>query len=197
VLPQPRLVASGPRGLQGLDDRGGHALVEHAAQEFLAGREAGRAVEYLDTGAQRPEQGGVAGGSWSAGQHRDAQTAPGHRGHHRDVGERHARVGREACQQPLGAGRGGVQVRPQDVRPQPPAGEQAGQPGPERVHRGLRAVDAQHELRSLRRLGLAGGVQDGFGRRDRGIVATDPRPRRGQVASDDGTGFPQAEHRDD
>ena len=197
VLPQPRLVARGPGGLQGLDDRAGHALVKHAAQEFLAGREPGRAVEHLDAGAERPEQGGVAGGSGSAGQHRDPQAAPGHRGHHRDVGERHACVSRQDCQLPLGAGRGGVQVGPQDIRPGLSSGEQAGQPSLERLHRGLRAVDAQHELGLLRRLGLAGGVQDGFGRWDRWVVAADPGPRGGQVAGDNGTGLTKAEYRDD
>jgi hypothetical protein len=197
VLPQPRLVASGPRGLQGLDDRGGHALVEHAAQELLAGCQPRFAVEHLDAGAQGPEQGRVAGSPGPAGQHRDVQPATGHRGHHRDIGERDARVGREAGQLTLGAGRGGVQVGPQDIGPWLPAGEQAGQPGLERLHRRLRAVNAQHELRLARGLGLAGGVEDGFGRRDRRVVAADPCPRSGQVASDDGTGLPQAEHRDD
>jgi hypothetical protein len=179
VLPQPRFFARGPGGLQGLDDRGRHALVKDAAQELLAGREPGRAVEHLDAGAQGPQQRGVADGSGSAGQHRDPQAAPGHRGHHRDVGERHACVSREDGQLPLGAGRGGVQVGPQDIRPRLPAGEQAGQPGLERLHRGLRAVDAQHELGLLRRLALARGVQDGFGRRDRRVITADQRPRGG------------------
>ena len=197
VLPQPQFVARGPGGLQGLDDRGRHALVEHTAQEFLAGREPGRAVEHLDAGAQGPQQRGVSGGSGSAGQHRDPQAAPRHRGHHRDVGKRHACVSREDCQLPLGAGRGGVQVGPQDIRPGLPSGEQAGQPGLERLHRGLRAVDAQHELGLLRRLGLARGVQDRFGRPDRRVVTADQRPRGDQVTGDDRTGLTEAEYRDD
>jgi len=179
VFAQPRLVARGPGGLQGLDDRGGQALVEHAAQELLAGRQPCRAVEHLDAGTKRLEQGRIAGGPGSAGQHRDTQAAPGHRGHHRDIGERHSRVGRETGQLAFGAGRGSVQVGPHDIGPRLPAGEQAGQPGLERRHRGLRAVDTQHELRLARGLGLTGGVEDGFGRCDRRIVAADPQPRGG------------------
>jgi hypothetical protein len=197
MLAQPWLVARGPGRLQGLDDRGGHALVEHAAQELLAGRQPRWAIEHLDAGAQGSEQGSVAGRPDPASQHRDTQPAPGHRGHHRDIGERHARVGREAGQPPFGTRRGGVQVSPQHIGPRLPTDEQAGQPGLERLHRGLRAVYAQHELRLVRGLGLAGGVEDGFGRHDCRVVAANPCPRGGQVASDDGTGLPQAEHRDD
>jgi len=83
------------------------------------------------------------------------------------------------------------------IGPRLPAGKQAGQPGLERLHRGFRAVNTQHELRLARGLGLARGVEDGFGRRDCGVVAADPCPRGHQVASDDGTCLPQAEHRDD
>jgi len=197
VLAQPWLVTRDPGGLQGLDDRGGHALVEHAAQELLAGRQPRRAIEYLDAGTQGPEQRRVAGGPGPAGQHRDAQPAPRYRGHHRNIGERQTGGGREAGQLPFGAGRGGVQVGPHDTGPRLPAGEQAGQPGLERLHRSLRAVDAQHELRLARGLRLAGGVEDGFGCRDRRVVTADPGPRGGQVASDDRTGLPQAKHRDD
>jgi len=166
VLAQPLFVARGPGRVQGLDDRGGHALVEHAAQEFLAGREPGRAVEHLDPGAQRAQQGGVACGAGSAGQHGDAQAAPGHRGHHRHVGEGDAGLLRDVRQLSFGPRGRRVQVGPQDF-PAPallaPAFlGQAGQGGPERVHRGLRAVDAQHQVRALCRLGFAGGVEDGF-----------------------------------
>jgi hypothetical protein len=190
MLAQPRLVAGGPGGLQGLDDRSGHALVEHAAQELLAGCQPRWAIEHLNAGAQGSEQGRVAGGPDPAGQHRDAQPESGHRGHHRDIGERRARVGREAGQPPFGARRGGVQVGPQHIGPRLPADEQAWQPGVERLHRGLRAVNAQYEPRLARGLGLAGGVEDGFGRRDGRVVAANPCARGGQVASDDGTGLP-------
>ena len=197
MFAQPRLVARGPGGLQGLDDRGGQALVEHAAQELLAGRQPCRAVEHLDAGTKRLEQGRIAGGPGSAGQHRDTQAAPGTKrqlaGLAADAGVPFADV---AMMAPV-PGRGSVQVGPHDIGPRPPAGEQAGQPGLERLHRGFRAVNAQHELRPARGLGLVGGVEDGFGRSDRRVVAADQRPRLSQVASDDGTGLPQAEHRDD
>jgi len=185
VLAQPLLLPCGPGSVQGLDDRGRHPLVEHAAQELLAGGEPGRAVEHLDGSAQRPEQGGVTGGAGPAGQHGDAQAAPGHRRHHGHVSERHARVFGEAGQLSFGARRGRVQVGPQDARPRPPACEQAGQPGLERLDRGLGAVDAQHQARFTGRVGFADGVKDGFGRGDRRIVATDPRPGSGQVARDE------------
>jgi len=166
VLAQPLFVARGPGRVQGLDDRGGHALVEHAAQELLAGGEPGRAVEHLDPGAQRAQQSGVAGGAGSAGQHGDAQAAPGHRGHHCHVGERDAGLLRDVRQLSFGARGGRVQVGPQDfLAPallSPAFLGQGGQGGPERVHRGLRAVDAQHQVRALCRLGFAGGVEDGF-----------------------------------
>jgi hypothetical protein len=51
VLAQPRLVTRGPSRVKGFDHRRGHALVEHAAQELLAGREAGRTIEHLDVRA--------------------------------------------------------------------------------------------------------------------------------------------------
>ena len=204
VLSQPPLVARGPGRVQGLHDRGGQPLVEHAAQELLAGGEPGRAVEQRDIGAKGPEQGGIADGAGSAGQHRDAQAAPGHRGHHRDVGEPDACFPRDVRQLAFGPWRGGVQIGPQDV----PARAfpvclvcvflaQAGQPGLERPYRGLRAVDAQDQVRSPRRLGFAGGAEDGFGRGYRRIVAADTHSRHGQVTRDDRTGLAQAEHRDD
>jgi hypothetical protein len=71
VLAQPRLMACGTGRLQRLDEGRGHALVEHAAQQFLAGRQAGRPGQYLDVGAQRDQQPGVAVGAVAAGQHRD------------------------------------------------------------------------------------------------------------------------------
>ena len=114
---QPLLLAHGPGRLQGLDDRGGHALVEHAAQEFPAGREPSRAVEHLDISAEGLEDGSVARGAGSAGQHRNPQAAPGHRGHHRYVGERDVCLFGEFSQLPFGARRGRVQVGPKDLRP--------------------------------------------------------------------------------
>jgi hypothetical protein len=194
---QPLLVARGPRGVQGLHHRGGHALVEHAAQEFPAGREPGRPVEHLDIGAEGPEDGRVARGAGSAGQHRDAQAATGHRSHHRDVGERDARFSGELGQLPFSARRGRVQVSPQDVRPRAlvlAPRSQPSQSGLECVHRGLRAVDAQHQVRSARRLGFAGGVDDGFGRGYRRIVAADTHPRGDQVTGDHRTRLPEAEN---
>jgi hypothetical protein len=200
---QPLLVPGGPGGGQGLDDRGRHALVEHAAQELPGGGEPGRAVEHLDVGAQRGEDGGVARGAGPAGQHRDPQAAPGHRGHYRDVRERDARFLGDAGQLPLGPRGGRVQVGPQRalLGAWSALGEaflvQAGQAGGERAHRGLRAVDAQHQVRTPGRLGLAGGVEDGFRRGHRRIVAADLHPGGGQVAREDRAGLPQAEDRDD
>jgi len=203
VFSQPLLVARGPGSLQGLDDRGGHALVEHAAQEFPAGRKPGRAVKHLDIGAEGSQGGTVARGAGTAGQHRDAQAAAGHRGHHRDVGERDPCFSGEFGQVPFDARRGRVQVGPQDVRPRAVVVARAvvlaqpGKPGLERVYRGLRAVDAQHQVRSARRLGFAGRVDDGFGCGYRRIVAADAHSRGNQVTRDDRTGLPQAENRDD
>ncbi len=117
MFSQPLLVARGPGSLQGLDDRGGHALVEHTAQEFPAGRKPGRAVKHLDIGAEGSQGGTVARGAGTAGQHRDAKAAAGYRGHHRDVGECDARFSGEFGQLPFDARRGRVQVGPQDVRP--------------------------------------------------------------------------------
>ncbi len=199
VRAQPLLVARGPCGVQGLDDRRGHALVEHAPQELLASREPGRAVEHLDAGAEGPQERGVGRGTDAAGQHRHAQAAPRHRGHHRDVGEGDACLFREGVQLSLGAGRGRVQVGPDDVWPQavgpPPAF--AGQAGLQRAHSGLRAVNAEHQVGPPRRVGLAGGVDDGFGGRHGRIVAADAHSGGGQVTRDDRTSLPQAEHRDD
>ena len=90
VLPQPRFHPGRPGGLQRLDYGRRHALVEDAAQELLAGGEPGRTVEDLDLGAQGPQRAREPRGSVPARQHGDAQAAPGHGGHHRDVGERHA-----------------------------------------------------------------------------------------------------------
>jgi len=87
VLTQPRLVIRRPGGLEGLDHGSGHALVEHAAQEFLAGRQPGRTLAHLDVGAQRGQHGGVTRRPRPAGEHGHAQAAPGYRGHHRDIGE--------------------------------------------------------------------------------------------------------------
>jgi hypothetical protein len=72
VLAQPLLVADGLGGLQRLDDRRGHALIEDAAQQLLAGREPGRPGQHLDVRAERHQQAGVAGGAVAAGQHGDA-----------------------------------------------------------------------------------------------------------------------------
>jgi hypothetical protein len=90
VLTQPRLVIRRPGGLEGLDHGSGHALIEHAAQEFLAGREPGRAVKHLDARAERAQQGGVARRRPAAGEHGHAQAAARHGGHHRDIGKRDA-----------------------------------------------------------------------------------------------------------
>jgi hypothetical protein len=203
VLPQPRFVSGGPGGGQGLDDRRRHALVEHAAQELPGGGQPGRAVEHLDAGTERGEGGGVARGADAAGQHRDAQSPPGHRGHHRDVRERDAGRRRDVGQLPLGPRRGRVQVGPQRTLAGASSGlsrgvpAQAGQAGGERVHRGLRAVDAQHQVGFPGRLGLAGGIDHRRRRGHRRIVATDLDPGSGQVTRDGRTGLPQAEDRDD
>ena len=190
VLPQPRLVTRGTGRLQGLGHRRGHALVEHAAQEFLAGRQPGRTVVNLDVSAQRRQDGGVTRGPRSAGEHGNAQAAPGYRGHHRDIGEgdagRHGDVG----ELPFGSRCGGIQIRPQRAGPQP------GQPGRQRLDRGLRAVDAQHQVRPSGRVSLAGGVGDAFGRGNRGVIAPDPRARCDQVSRDRSTSLPQAKDRD-
>jgi hypothetical protein len=50
VLAQPRLIAGGPGRLQRLENGRGHAFVEHAAQQFLAGRKPGRTDQHLDVG---------------------------------------------------------------------------------------------------------------------------------------------------
>jgi alkanesulfonate monooxygenase SsuD/methylene tetrahydromethanopterin reductase-like flavin-dependent oxidoreductase (luciferase family) len=191
VLAQPRLIAGGPGGVKGLDHGGGHALIEHAAQELPAGREARRAVKHLDVRAEGPQRGGVARRAAAAGEHRDTQAAPGYRGHHRDVGEGYAGRAGDFRQLPLGAWRGGIQVGPQRVRPQP------GPPGPERVDRGLRAVDAQHQVRPPHRLGLAVRAGDALGRGYRGVITPDLRPGQEQVACDQRAGLPQAEYGDD
>jgi hypothetical protein len=190
VLAQPRLLACRPGGLQRLDDGRGHALVEHAAQQFLAGREPGRPGQDLDVGAQRGQQAGVARGAFPAGQHGDAQAAPWDGGHHRDIRERHAARFGDARQFLLDARRGGVQVGPES------AGSQAGQPRPEGAHRRLRRVHAQHQVRATRRLRFAGGVGDARGRGDRRVVSANSRARRQQVTRDHRAGLPEAEDRD-
>jgi hypothetical protein len=184
-------MARGPGRLERLDDGRGHALVEHAAQQFPGRREPGRPGQDLDVGAQRGQQDGVALGGVPAGQHGDPQAAPGDGGHHRDVGEGHAAGFGDAGELTLGARRGGVQVGPHG------AGPQAGQPGPEGVDRGLGAVHAQHEVRAPGRCRLAAGVGDAGARGDRRVVAPDSHARGQQVARDHRTGLPQAEHRDD
>jgi len=161
VLPQPRififLVASlhgrppGPRTIEGA----AHALVKHAAQEFLAGASpAGRRAPRA--GAPGAEQGGVAAapGRWQQGTRRPATAT--------EAIMASGRPGRPARprgpgQLPLGSGRGGVQVRPRT------SGrgclERDGRkpsltPSPrlQRVDRSARGMGL------LRRLGLAGGV---------------------------------------
>ncbi len=101
VLTQPRFIARGLGGVQGLDHRGGHAFIEHAAQEFLAGREPGRAAENLDVRAERPPDGGLTCRPVAAGELGDAQAAPGHWGHHRDISEGNARGPGDFRQLPL------------------------------------------------------------------------------------------------
>jgi hypothetical protein len=182
---QPLLLAGRPGGLQRLDDGRGHALVEHAAEQFLAGRQPGRASQHLDIGAHGTEQRGEPAGRLPAGQHRDPQATPGDGRHHGDVGEGHPPGLGQVGEFPLDARRGGVQVGPDG------AGSDAGQPGPEGVHRGLGAVHAQHQLRSLRRLGLAAGLDQAGARADRGVVAADGRARGQQITRDDRTGLPQ------
>jgi hypothetical protein len=115
VLAQPRLMACRPGGLQRLDDGCGHALVEHAAQQLLAGREPGRPGQDLDVGAQGGQQTGIASGAVPAGQHRNAQAAPGDGRHHRDIRERHAAGFGDARQFSLDARRGGIQVGPESA----------------------------------------------------------------------------------
>jgi hypothetical protein len=117
VLAQPLLMACGPGRLQRLDDRRGHALIEHAAQQFLAGRQAGRPGQDLDVGAQRGQQAGVAVGAVPAGQHGNPQAAPGDGRHHRDVGEGHAAGFGDTGEFTLDARRGGVQVGPEGAEP--------------------------------------------------------------------------------
>ena len=191
VLAQPVLVTRGPGGVQGLDDRGCHPLVEHAAQQLPGGGEPGRPVENLDLGTERAEQGGIAGGACSAGQHRDAQAATGDGGHDRDVGEREAGSFRDVRQLPFGARRCRVQIGPQGVPALAGAlvRAQPGQAGRESADRGLGAVDAQHQVRSARGVGFAAGVEDGTGRGDSRIVAADAHPGGHQVTRDDGPGL--------
>jgi hypothetical protein len=178
VLAQPRFVTGGPGRIKGFDHRRGHALVEHAAQELLAGRQPGRPVEHLDVRAQRHQDGGVTRRSRRAGEHRDAQAAPGYRRHHRDIGEGHAcRLG-DARELPFGPRCGGIQIGPERVRPQP------AHPGRQRGHRGLRAVDAQHQVRPPRRLSLPGRGGDAVGRGDRRVITPDPHARGDQVGGD-------------
>ena len=90
VLAQPLFVACRAGGLERLDDGRGHALVEHAAQQLPGGREPSGPGQHLDAGSQRGEQASIAFGAVPAGQHRDAQAAPGDGRHHGDVGEGHA-----------------------------------------------------------------------------------------------------------
>jgi hypothetical protein len=194
VLAQPLLLTRRPGGLQRLDDGRGHALVEHAAKQFLAGREPGRSGQHLDVGTERGQQRGEASGGVPAGQHGDAQAAPRNGRHHRDVGEGHASSLGDPGEFPLEARRGGVQVGPDGAGS--PAGSDAGQPGPEGVHGGPSAVHAQHQVRSSRRLRLAAGIGDARARRDRRVIATDARARGQQVTRDNRTGLAQAEHRD-
>jgi hypothetical protein len=190
VLAQPRLVSRGAGRLEGLSHRRGHALVEHAAQEFLAGRQPGRTVVYLDVGAQRGQHIGVTRRSAAADKHGNAQATPGYRGHHRDIGEGEAGCLGEVGELAFDPWRGGVQIGPQRARPQP------GQPGRQRLHRGLRAVDAQHQVRPLRRLGFARGVGDAFGRGHRRVITPDTHARRDQVRRDRRTSLAQAQDRD-
>jgi hypothetical protein len=194
VLTQPLLVACRPGRLERLDDGCGHALVEDAAQQLLGGREPGRPCEHLDTGSQRRQQGGVPRGAVPAGQHGDTQ-APSRNGrHHRHVCERHAAGLGDAGEFLLGARRGGIQVRPQGIRAHP------GQPGAEGVHRGLRAVHAQHQVRAPDRLRLAAALGDAGRRGDhghRGVVAADRGARGQQVTRDYRAGLAEAQHRDD
>jgi hypothetical protein len=72
VLAQPLLMAGGAGGLKGLDDGRRHALVEHAAQQLLGGREPGGPGQHLDASPQRGQHAGVAFGAVAAGQHGDA-----------------------------------------------------------------------------------------------------------------------------
>jgi hypothetical protein len=190
VLAQPRLITGGAGRLEGLGHRRGHALVEHAAQEFLAGRQPGRTVVHVDVSAQRCQDSGETGRPGSAGEHGNAQAAPGYRRHHRDIGEGDARRLGDVGELSFGPWRGGIQIGPQRTRPQP------GQAGRQRLHRGLRAVDAQHQVRPSGRLSLAGGVGDAIGRGHRGVVTPDTHARCDQVSCDRRTSFPQPEDRD-
>jgi hypothetical protein len=178
MIAQPLLVACGPGRLQGLDDGRGHAFVEHAAQQFLAGRDPGRPGQHLNVGTQRGEQAGEAPGAVPAGQHGDTQAAAGDGRHHRDVGEGHADRGGDAGELPLEARRGGVQVSPEGVR------SQSGQPGPEGVHRGLGAVHAQYQVCASRRLRLAAGIDEARARGDGRVIAADSCARGQQVTRD-------------
>jgi hypothetical protein len=103
VLVQPLLLAGGAGGLERLDDGRRHALVEHAAQQLLGGREPGGPGQDLDTGPQGGQHAGVGFGAVAAGQHGDAQTAARDGGHHRDVGEGHAGGHGDTLELPLGA----------------------------------------------------------------------------------------------
>jgi hypothetical protein len=103
MLAQPLLMADGAGGLQRLDDGRGHALVEHAAQQLPGGRESGGPGQHFDAGAQRGEQASVAFGAVTAGQHGDAQAAPGDGRHHGDVGEGYAAGFRDARELPFEA----------------------------------------------------------------------------------------------
>jgi hypothetical protein len=119
MLAQPRLVTRGAGRLESLGHRRGHALVEHAAQEFLAGRQPGRAVVHLNVGAQRGQDRGVTRCPRSAGEHGNTQAAPGYRSHHRDIGEGDAGRRGDVGELPFDSWRGGVQIGPQRARPQP------------------------------------------------------------------------------
>ena len=101
VLAKPLLLTRGPGGVEGLDDRGRHALVEHAAQQLPGGGQSGRAVEDPDVGAERPQQVRVTRSARPAGEHRDMQAVSGHRGHDGDIGKRDAGFPRDLGQLPL------------------------------------------------------------------------------------------------
>jgi len=70
-------------------------------------------------------------------------------------------------------------------------------PGPEGVHGGLRAVHAQHQIRAAGGLRLAAGAGDAQASGHRRIVAAHAGAGGYQVACDQRTGLPQAEHRND
>jgi hypothetical protein len=194
VLAQPLLVPRGPGGIERLHDRGGHALVKDAAQELLGRREPGRAVEHLDDGAERGQQARVPRGAVTAGEHGDAQAAPGHGRHHRHVGEGHSRGLADPGQLEFHSGCGGVQVGPHGVGPH------SGEPRLEGINGRLGAVDAEHQVRPAGRLGLAADLGDARRHRRRRhgrVVPSDSRARGQQVAGDLRPGLAQAEHRDD